>query len=167
VSPSATPLPAPAARQPLGYGGVIDEQKHPFTFSNHRNAACPLADVRYRGWGVSLAVMARRMRDQSVRQDQRAHLMDSHIKPINELVERLRDPDSRRWAPGRPLATTTCPSRQGDSRGSRSTFRRKWSAGVGRSCCLALRHELSPECRRYDTSLQVSYRLQGTSLEDS
>jgi hypothetical protein len=43
--------------------------------------------------------MARRMRDQSVRQDQRAHLMDSHIKPINELVERLRDPDSRRWAP--------------------------------------------------------------------
>lgn len=25
--------------------------------------------------------------------------MDSHIKPINELVERLRDPDSRRWAP--------------------------------------------------------------------
>jgi hypothetical protein len=99
VSPSAPPLSAPAARQPLGSGGVIDEQKHPFTFNNHRNAACPFADVRYRGWGVSLAVVARRMRDQSVRQDQRAHLMDSHIKPINELVERLRDPDSRRWAP--------------------------------------------------------------------
>jgi hypothetical protein len=39
------------------------------------------------------------MRDRSFRQDQRAHLMDPHIKPINELVERLRDPDSRGWAP--------------------------------------------------------------------
>ncbi len=48
----------------------------------------PSPDVRYRGWGVSLAVMARRMRDESYRQDQRAHLMDSHIKPINKLVER-------------------------------------------------------------------------------
>jgi hypothetical protein len=39
------------------------------------------------------------MRDESFRQDQRAHLMDPTIKPINELVDRLRDADGRGWAP--------------------------------------------------------------------
>jgi hypothetical protein len=43
--------------------------------------------------------MARLMRDESFRQDQRAQLMDPHIKPINELVDRLRNPDSGLWAP--------------------------------------------------------------------
>jgi len=39
------------------------------------------------------------MRDVSYRESQIAHQMDPHIRPINEFVERLKDPEQGLWMP--------------------------------------------------------------------
>lgn len=56
--------------------------------------------------------MARRMRDEAFRLAQERERYAPHVRPVNEMVDALREPEGRGWIPYvAPLHARTAPNR--------------------------------------------------------